>query len=373
LASGTWTVTCLSSPGVPLQFNNITVGGGLTVNFNTGGSASTTYNFFGTISSNGSALTFSPGTFNIGGGINNSGGGDTITFGAGTFNLGTMGATTCNGATNVSICQNGTAVIFGGPSTFVMAGGIYNKGGGTLTMGSGTTNSFNIGKDGNGNSFVGAGGAKTTFGDATGAGDVFETSGNLNVAGGGGSCLTLPAATQHDIDGFFTSAGGTILGSGTYTVADYFALGPSGGGDVTCSGTAVGMSGTNVTLVIGGHVIPASGSNSGDSFYMGAGYSNVTLLAPTTGALANLAVVGPQSGTAGAVLAEGASGADFSGAFYFPTSPISMSGGSSLGSFGANQCLMLIGSQVTLTGGAALASSCTGLGGSNSSNVVLIQ
>jgi hypothetical protein len=157
-------------------------------------------------------------------------------------------------------------------------------------------------------------------------------------------------------------------------VNGYFALGPSGGGDVTCGGTAIGLLGNGVTLVIGGASNPSSGACSGLAFCMGAGYSNVQLIAPVSGATANLAVVGPQSGAQGAALTEGASGADFSGAFYFPTAAISMNGGSSLGSFGSSQCLMLVGSQVTLSGGAALASSCSGLGGtSGTSSVVLVQ
>jgi hypothetical protein len=368
-SGNTWTVTCTGSG--PFNFGGLTLSGGITLNFNTSGSPAAVYNFSGAINDSGTALNFGPGTYNVAGGIV-TGGGSTTTFGAGTFNLG-AGSFSCNGSSGYSICNTGTTLTFGGPSTFVTHGGIYNSGGETLTLGAGSTNSFNIGAANDGNAYAAGGGAKTTFGDATGSGDVFQMAGNLNVASGGGSCLTLSAASQHDIEGYFASAGGSVLGAGVYTIGGYFALGPNGGGDVTCNGTAVGMNALNVTLVIGGATTPSSGTCGGKAFCMGAGYSNVTLLAPTAGSTANLAVIGPLSGSQGATLAEGASGADFSGAFYFPTAPISLSGGSSLGSFGANQCLMLVGSQVSLTGGTSLASSCSGIGGSTTSSVVLVQ
>jgi hypothetical protein len=353
----------------------VSFGGGLTYNFVATG-ATPTWNFSQLINlTGGDTYTFQAGTFNFAGGVE-TGGGVHATFGAvgaaSAYNFGS-GAFSCNGSTGYSICNTGTNLTFAGPSPFTIQGGVYNSGGETLVLGDGTTNSFDVGKASDGESFTQGGGATTTFGDATGAGDVFQMQGNLDVAAGGGSCLTVSAATNHYIGGYFASAGGTTMGSGVYTVNGYFALGPNGGGDVTCSGTALGMYANNVTLVIGGATVPASGSCANLSFCMGAGYTNVTLLAPTTGDTANLAVVGPQSGSHGAALTEGASGADFSGAFYFPTEAVSMNGGSSLGSFGASQCLMVIGSQVTLAGGAALASSCQGFGAGTNSTVVLVQ
>ncbi len=354
----------------PFTFGNITTQGGTTVNVTaTGGNP--VFDINGAIIMTGTSMSWGPGTYNIVGGIT-TGGGTTTTFGAGTFNIG-AGTFSCNGSTGYSICNTGTSLTFGGPSTFVTAGGIYNSGGETMTLGSGTSNSFDIGKANDGNSYAGGGSAKTTFADAAGVGDVFEMAGNINVSSGGGSCLTLSAATNHDINGFFSSAGGSMLGAGVYTISDYFALGANGGGEVTCSGKSVGLYGNGVTLVLGGSATPGSGTCNGLSFCMAAGYSDTTLIAPASGTTENLAVVGPLSGSQGASLTEGASGADFSGAFYFPTESVTMSGGSSLGSFGASQCLMLIGSQVSLTGGAATASSCSGIGGGTTSSVVLVE
>jgi hypothetical protein len=315
-------------------------------------------------------MTFGPGTYNIAGGIT-TGGGTTTTFGAGTYNIG-AGSSSCSGGT-YSICNTGTTLVFGGPSIFVIAGGIYNSGGSHLTLGSGSTNSYDIGASSNGNAFYAGGGSTTVFADATGSSDVFDLIGNLDVASGGGSCLTLPAAAQHDINGYFSTAGGTILGAGVYTVHGYIALGANGGGDVTCSGTDVGMDGVGVTLVVDGSSTPSSGSCSGEAFCLAAGYSNVTLTAPTTGTTASLAVIGPisSSNTAGATFAEGASNTSISGAFYMPNGAITLSGGSSIGG-GVGQCLELIGSQVTLTGGTAAASSCI-TSGSSTSSVILVE
>ena len=74
---------------------------------------------------------------------------------------------------------------------------------------------------------------------------------------------------------------------------------------------------------------------------------------------------------AGAAFTEGTRNTSLSGVFYFPTGPVTLSGGSSVGN-GTNQCLELIGAQVTLSGGTALASSCLS-GSSASASVVLVQ
>ena len=370
-ASPVWTVTCVGNG--PFTFGNITTGGGITVNFNTAGSASAVYNFNGSITMTGTALHFGPGTYNISGGLK-TGGGTTTTFGAGNFNIGPS-ASTCSDGSKYSICHTGTTLTFAGPSDFALTAGLYASGGTTMTLGSGTTNSYLLGASSNGNALTMGGGANVTMADATGSGDVFQMNGNLNVASGGGSCLTVPAATQHDINGFFATAGGTNLGSGVYTVNGYVSLGGNGGGDVTCAGVTVGMSAPNVTFVISGISTPAGGTCAGQVFCVGAGYGHVTLTAPTTGTLANLAVVGPipSAYTGGATFTEGASNTMISGVFYIPNGQVNLSGGANVGS-GAGQCLELIGISVTLSGGTTLATACSGLGGSAAvSTVLLVQ
>src|SRR6185312_12912850 len=307
----------------PFNFAGTTFGGGLIYTFTASGS-SPTFNFSQVLNlTGGDTYSFPAGTYNFAGGVE-TGGGVHATFGtvgtASAYNFG-AGAFSCNSSTGYSICNTGTNLTFAGPSAFNIQGGVYNSGGETLVLGDGTGNSFDVGKAGDGNSFSQGGGGIATFGDATNAGDVFQMQGNVNVASGGGSCLTLSAATNHYIGVYFSSAGGTTMGAGVYTINGYFALGPNGGGDVTCSGAALGLNANNVSLVIGGASTiteTVNGVTQDLSFYMGAGSSNVTLMAPTSGPTANLAVVGPQSGSNGAALSAGASGADFSGAFYFP-------------------------------------------------------
>ncbi len=377
-SSPTWTLTC--SGAGPFNFGNITTGGGITVNFNTTGSSSATYNFSGSIYNTGTAMTFGPGTYNVAQGVQ-TGGGTTTTFAAGTYNIGPSSSSNCS-AGNYSICNTGTTLTFGtsgGSSTFVLSNGIYNSGGSSLALGNGSSNSYNIGGNTTGspahNALYLGGGSSTTLADATGSGDLFQLVGMLNVASGGGSCLTLPAASAHDINGNFSTAGGTILGAGVYTVNGYVALGGGGGGDVTCGGSTVGMSGSGVSFVISGSSTPSSGTCSGDAFCVAAGYGHVTLTAPSTGNNTNLIVIGPSSSTntAGAAFAEGASNTSLSGAFYIPYGAFTLSGGSSVGN-GSGQCLEVIASEVSLTGGTTLASSCTGLGGNTSgAAVVLVQ
>jgi Flp pilus assembly protein TadG len=374
LNSSVWTVTCPA--GITATFGTVSVGSA-TVNFNVAGSSTNKYNFK-QVATGAGTLNFGPGTYNIAQGIVTTNGSAVTTFGAGTFNVGGVTSTSpnsCNATStlNYSICVGGPTMTFAGPSTFVLAGGIYVKGSETLTLGSsGTTNSFNIGKAADGNSLNILGGSIVSFGDATGSGDIFQMAGNMNDSSGG-TCLKISAATYHDINGYFLTAGGNSLGSGVYTVADYVSLGGSNGGNVTCWGSSLGMNAPNTTFVVGGNALDSSGH----AFYVGAGYDTVTLSAPGTGNTQGLAVIGPttSSNVGTAVMTEGATNTTISGAFYFPYGAISLSGAASVGN-GTGQCLEVIGKQVTLTGGATLASSCNipGVGTSGVSGLVsLVQ
>ncbi len=329
-------------------------------------------------------MTFNGGsnaTFNMAGGIYAHGSAP-MSFSAGTFNIGT---TTCSGTAGYSICLAGSASItFAGPSTFVLAGGISQGASGmpptaALNLGYGTsTNSFRIGKSSNGYSLNESNGA-SLFGDASAG--LFQMAGNLTTTGG--TCIALPAAAQHDINGYLAGAGGIVLGSGIYTVNGYVALGNGGGGDVSncpTGGTTTGLTGLEVTLVISGASNTSCGGTT-STFCLGAGYSTVQLTAPTSSSTfgsgtANLAVIGPTANSAaGAVFTAGATNTRISGAFYFPIGPVTMSGAAALhDTVDANACLQLIGSQVTLSGGAVAGSTCTGLGGGGSgTTVALVQ
>jgi hypothetical protein len=365
--SSTWTVTCTGSG--PFNFGSISLNGGISVTFTfptTG-----TVNFNGSVSNTGSSLTFNGGsTYNIVGGLY-TGGGTTTTFNSpATYNIGQYASSCSSG--NYSICHTGTTLTFVGPSTFLLTNGLYNSGGSTMTLGSGSTsNSYQLGASTSGYSMNMGGGTTVTLNDATGSGDLFQAAGN--ISNGGGSCLTLPAAAAHDINGSIILGGGATLGTGVYTIYNYLSLGAGGGGAVTCNGTSIGIKGSAVTIVIGANSTVSCGSTSVGFCVMG-GYSNVTLTAPVSGATANLAVVGPTTSTnnAGAILTAGATGANISGAFYFPYGAFSMAGAASVGGGG---CFELIAQQVTLSGGSAIASTCSGLAGSNiaTNNLVLVQ
>nr|WP_279626524.1 MULTISPECIES: TadE/TadG family type IV pilus assembly protein [Mesorhizobium] len=406
-SSSTWTLDCGNKTTVNL--GTVTIGGGINLNFATSGAATTVYNFAGDLTTSATTnfgpgtynfaktlttagtTTFGAGTYNFGKQVTTTGtttfgagtfkfakglttGYGTTTFGAGTFKIG-MSDTACSGSGQVSICNNAT-LTFGGPSIFELPGG-YTNTSGSLTFGSGTTNSYKIGPGSNGDAITLGGGSQTIMADATGASSVFQVVGNVN-GGGGGSCFVVPAAAQHDIEGNFIGSGAILLGAGVYTVDGYFALGGNGGGSANCNGSTISVSGANVTLVLSGKAKSSSGSCNGYVFCVAAGYSNIVLTAPQSGATAKLAVIGPtgSSNTGGATFAEGGANAQISGAFYFPYGPIIMNGGSSvLGSkTDTTKCLQMIGSRITLSGGTAAGSECIAASSTSaSSKVSLVQ
>jgi len=361
----TWTVTCGSGT---FHFGAITLGGGISVDFALGAPATNTYTFSDLVKNSGARLTFGDGTFQLAKGLTTSGGSDT-SFGAGTFWFG-RSSDKCSGDT-YSICHAGSTLSFGGPSSFILAGGVFNGGGSSISLGAGSANSFQVGPSSGGDSFHLMGGSNTFLADALGASSVFQLVGDYNVTTGGG-CATIGAAAQHDIKGNLSTAGGTRLGSGVYTVTGYIALGGNGGGDVMCNGSKLGMEGTDVVLVIGGASTPAHGACSGQAFCLAAGYSNVSLAGPTSGPLAGLVVMGPQNNSAGALFSAGAKNTSLSGALYFPKGPISLTGGASLGG-GSGQCLEIIGAEVSLSGGTAAASDCFSGAGGSASSIMLVQ
>ena len=209
-----------------------------------------------------------------------------------------------------------------------------------------SANSFNIGANPTGFAINHSGGA-FTLGNMTSG--TFKAVGKITTSGG--STFTLSAAPAHDLNGPLSLAGSATLGAGTYTIVGNVAFGAGGGG-----GTVTGSTGSIIT----------SGS-----FSVASGYSNVTLTGPTSGTLQDVVVA--SNGAGGASFTEGASGNSLAGAFYFPGAPITLGGAGAVGS-GAGQCLELIGSTVSLTGGSTLASTCQGLaGGVSGGAVVLVQ
>jgi len=313
-ASSTWTLTCPGRTSVNL--GNITIGGGLTLNFGSGGAATTVYNFSGGIhNGGGSVMLFASGIYNIAKGITVPDGSRTE-FAAGSFRVGPA--------------NDGNAIDMNGGATLVM--------GSTITTGG-----------------------------------TFQIVGNVETDGG--TCLVFGAAANHDIRGYISASGAVVLGAGVYTFDGYFHLGSSNGGSASCNGTYGSLMATDVTIILSGRGAPTNGWQCRDqAFCAAAGYSNMVLRAPSTGPFAKFAVIGPQniSVNSGAAFTSGASGSQISGAFYFPNGPISLSGGASA-SGGSSGCLQIIGSVVTLSGGTTLASECVAPVGGSQTTVRLLE
>jgi hypothetical protein len=135
------TVTIQTSSGNTYNFNQSWPISGVTLTGSGG-----TYGFGAGISTSGTT-SFPAGTYNIVGGIT-TGGGSTTTFGAGTYNI---ASASCSGTSGYSICNLGTSLTFNEPNTFVLVGGIFNHGGASMALGSGSSsNSYDIGVAGDG-------------------------------------------------------------------------------------------------------------------------------------------------------------------------------------------------------------------------------
>jgi len=365
-SGSTWTLTC---PSGTIDIGSLTVSSTATLTVATTGSSANTFNFHGAISLTSiGTLTMPAGTYNILNGIliSSSSAG---TFGAGTFNVG-PGTTACTDGGDYSFCvESATNLTIGGPSTFVLSGGIYAGSSATIKLGSGTTNSYDIGESSNGNGATAASSSNLLFADATGSGDLFEVVGNITAASAG--CLATPDAAEHDVNGavIANSASNTTLGSGIWTIADYLDNESASGGS-GCSGWSGGTADTGVTLVLGGVSTISSGTCSGDVICV-LSASSASMVAPTTGPTAGFVVIGPATGSAGATF-EAASSGSFSGVVYLPNGPINVSSASGLGG-GSGACLELIAAQVTVTSASATGSTCTGTGQATGALVKLVQ
>jgi hypothetical protein len=372
-ASGTGssrTITCAS--GGTYTFGSVSALSTGHLTFALSGASPTTFNFSGGVLASSSArITFPNGTYNIVQGVT-VGSASSIGFGAGSFDIGPS-ASACSDGFKYSLCvQSSTSLTFGGPSSFTLGGGLYAGSSADITLGSGTTNSFNLGAGGSGFAVQTSSSSAIVFGDATGASDVFQAVGNIQAVSA--ACVALPNAANHDINGSLiaASASNTTFGGGVYTVAGYM-LDQSASGGGGCLSSTAGTGGTGVTFVLGATTTPGSGTCSGMAICVTSA-SGLSLNAPTSGDLAGLAVIGPISttNTAGALFQSASSGS-LGGAFYLPNGAITVSSAASLGG-GSTTCLMLIGSQVSVSSASAVGSTCSGLGDSaGASKVILVQ
>ncbi len=407
-SGSTWTLTC--PPGATRTISAVTISGGIQVVFNPTGTAQSVLNIANTLTGQ-DRMTFGPGTYNIrgnfiggSGGITFNGnalnvggfihpgtsgtstfgagtysanlgiflmGSSTVSFGAGTFNIG-RATVACGSSGFYSICsQTSGGVTIAGPSTFNLHSGMRVGGGATIALGNGSNgNSFHLGSSSDGFAFRGDGGAKTTIGNAT-AGGLMRFGGNVNLTGGG-SCLVIGEAPQHDIRGNLWATGAMLLRPGVYTVLGTVNFGGSGGGNAMCGGSSIGLYADGVTLVIGAdNSVSQTGNGCAGTpaFCLSAGYSSVLLRPQASGALADFAVIGPQSASnaRGALLTSGATNSVINGVFYMPNGPFVSSGGAATGDAGG--CLELVARNVSLSAGAVLGSNCAS-SGSTARNIV---
>jgi hypothetical protein len=361
----TWTFACPEMSRVGL--GDVTLAGGLTLDFNPGGAASVVYDISGGIRNNGARMDFAGGTYNVADGLV-TGGGSITEFGPGSYRIGRAGDS-CDGA-RYSICNKGR-LSFAGPSDFVLPGGVRNGSGMTLTLGTGDGNSFRLGPSSRGDALSIGGGSETYLGDATGG--VFEVSGRID-GGGGGSCVELPATDIHEIDGSVVASGAVRFGSGLYVVNGYMHIGGAGGGGGSCRGETVSVEADEVTfLVSAAGAEPGGWSCARQAFCVSAGYSDIRITAPRTGVFTDIAAIGPLDAglEAGAAFTAGASGSVVRGAFYFPNDRIALSGGASAS--GGGGCLQLIGAEIEMSGGASAASQCDLPGASGAGQVVILR
>lgn len=402
-----WTLSC---PGLStVNLGSITIGGGLNLNVNPGASQNVVYNISGSIRNTANRMTFAggaynvgqdilaegssvtefgPGSFRIAGSIRNDGnrmtfgdgtydvgrglvtlGGSVTSFGAGTYRIG-RSDTDCDGA-RYSIC-NFSRLTFDGPGDFILPGGVRNGDGAVLTLGTDTGNSFRFGGSSDGDAISIGGGSQTYMGDAEGG--LFEVAGGID-GGGGGSCLVVPAAELHEINGSIDASGAIRFGAGLYAINGYMHMGNNGGGSASCGGETISIEAPDTTfLVSAAGAEPAGSECAGQAFCVTAGYSDVRFTAPQSGPFTDLAFVGPldPSNNAGALFAGGAGGSEVSGAFYFPNGPITLSDGASAGA-GEDGCLQLIGAEVSMSGGTSVASRCDLPAAAAQGRVVLLK
>jgi hypothetical protein len=313
-------------------------------------------------------VSFGSGTYNIAQGLYLPGSA-TTTFGTGTFNIG-RGTTACSGGL-YSICANSSGgTTFGAGSTFNLSAGVRAGGGATVALGSGSGNTYNIGTSSDGYAFRGDGGSKTSLGDSSGA---IRFAGHVNLTGGG-SCLVVGTAGQHDIKGNLWGTGAMKLGAGIYTITGSVNFGGSGGGNTSCGGSNIGVHADNVTFVIGATgTLATSGVCAGRSFCLAAGYSSVLINASNGGSTAGFAVIGPTvaSNNAGGNFTSGATNTAINGVFYMPNGDLEFSGAGALGSPGG--CLEILGKSIDVSAGGLLGSECIATGGATNLAVRLVR
>ncbi|WP_223798319.1 beta strand repeat-containing protein [Sphingomonas nostoxanthinifaciens] len=312
-------------PAGTYKYSSITVSGGVTVNFTGPVTLSA-----GSIDMSGNGMTIGDGAVTVEGtfGFNS---GSTITIGNGSHSFGSLAVT-------------GGRTLRMGTGDLNVTGALTESGGSFIYINTAAGNSIVIGNSGSTGIDV-EGGSKLCFtsdcSTPTAAATTFSVNGTITTAGG--STLVLPIAPTHVINGDLTLNGSSILGSGLYVI--------KGGFTNNTGGT---MTGNAVTFALGG------------TFTLSGGTS-LDLAAPTGSSSYGITDVLVATKSTAATTIGGGSADKYSGLFYAPKSPMSLSGGSSISTNGS-ACLMVMVLSVSSTGSGTLnASNCSGVSTGSSS------
>lgn len=369
-------------PAGNYTIGRLTIGGGLTVKFESG-STITVAN--GVSIGGGSPVTFGDVNLSVNGGFDSGSSGVTMGNGSLAIGSGTIKFQGTNSFGNGPVTFNDTLSLGGGSYLTLGAGNhsfgaLSIGGGGWLKMGAGDLDvrsginvgggstvaagagDYRIGADASGNAITLSGSGIFIMGDGA-----FSAGGHINTAGG--SRLVFGRTANHLIKGNMTIAGSVLFGTSRYTIAGNLTNGTGGTkwpyADTNVTGQTYGttlegvdvtgydVAGINVSFVLSGTV------NLGGGAY-------TKLIASSTsvsgGAIADLLI---DSLTSSAT--DWGAGAQnvFVGAVHLPNSDLTMSGGSTTLSNG--QCFMLITRTINATGGAAAGSACTSIVGSGGS------
>ena len=326
--SGTKTYTL---PGGPYTFRNITIGGGVTVNFGNGDlrADSITHNGSAVIIGNGSVVITNALTYGSG----------SLTIGNGTHYFGTL-----------SVCGGCTLTV--GSGNFSVQNTLTESGGSYIRIGLASDDNVTISNSGNATNAIDVSGGSWlcfTAGCTTPSAAAGKFSVNGSIATSGGSGLITPIAATHVINGDLNLNGSSTLGSGLYVIKGNFT-----------NNTGGTMTGVAVTFALGG------------TFNL-AGGTTVDLAAPPAGSaygITDMLVL--TKSTAGTTIGGGSSD-KYSGMVYAPKSALSVSGGASISANGS-ACLMVTVSTVAVSGSGVLNSSgCSSLSSGGGATVALIQ
>ena len=265
--------------------------------------------------------------------------GSTITIGNGNHSFGNL---TLTGGRTLTI----------GTGDLTVTGSISLAGGSHLRANVGVGDEVRIGNNGSGTAINVAGGSDVCFTAAcaapTAATDGFSANGSVVTAGG--STIIFNKALNHVINGDLNLNGSSTFGSGLYVIRNNFT-----------NNTGGSMTGADVTFALGGTFTLAGGTS-------------LNLAAPSSSSSYGVPNILIATKSSSATTIGGGSSNRYAGLVYAPKSNILLDGGASMSSSSAN-CLMMIVNTLTLNGGTAVGSACSGLTGSSSSvaKVALVQ